>query len=140
MPLDATPTDDDLFRFREPGDDDDIDEEHVELMPLGVILRSIELDERERRLLQSEGARKLERDITARMAELASKTMWAVRNKKRAPSPAWELLGKMTVEKNHGGADRVWFQISDHPQGGEWRSVFRKRCRHPACRHCGGTR
>lgn len=125
------------IRQREPGDDDDVGEFDADLVPLGLVLREIELDQREELLVAGERTKQLEAHLHSRMRELARRTLWAVRNGKHAPSPAWDLLGELEVEQQHGGVERVWVPRAGHPQCGEWMSQYRQRCTFKACRVCG---
>ena len=76
--------------------------------------------------------------IRARIAECIKRTMQAVRwGKGQPPSPHWELLGRLELERLHGGVERVWVEGKDGARG-EWRSKYRKTCGKQGCRACGG--
>lgn len=130
----------DMFRFREPGDDDDLEPDDEAPVLLGTLLREYELDAREARLARRDSTDRLERQIRSQLAALSRQTLAAVRSGRRAPSPAWDLLGRLEVERTHGGVERVWHVIAEHPQGGEWRNRYRKTCKHKGCRACGGPK
>lgn len=127
-----------MFHYRQPGDDDDLEDDDEAPVLLGTLLREYELDAREARMRARDGAALLERQIRSQLASLSRQTLAAARAGRRGPSPAWELLGRIEIERQHGGAERVWHVVADHPQGGEWRSKYRKKCTRRDCRTCGG--
>lgn len=112
---------DDLFTDREPGCDDDVDDEG-ELLPLGWLLvdpaladvRALELG--------------LLADVAERMRAALAELLHGRGAQLGAQREHWLLLANGIVENMHGGVHRVW-------AGRDWVSRFNDPCKN-GCRFC----
>jgi hypothetical protein len=131
---------------REPGCDDDIEDEDEGLMlPLGHVLEVIRLEERVR---VAEGERELiemmqaqcEEKFRAAMSEVVTgRKTHALDNDTEETRALWRLLAWTKTIEAHGGEVREWvpnpgwFAKLERP--GEWRSRMARRCPR-GCRWC----
>lgn len=98
-----------------------------DMVPLGVLLRELALDEREAALRRAEEQHGYLATLRAAVTNGLKGAVHALLDGKR-PDTAWHIVAMHRIEQAHAGARRVW-------DGTEWRTTMNKRCKR-GCRFC----